>query len=313
MIPARVSDPTVIDEAQIAENVKAGRRPILQFSGRSSYPPVLLAAVNQACARFGDRLDVRFYAHYGDSFEAAVLERLPEVRSLSVDSLTAIDNSDAIARLPHLTRLSFGVFEFDQPSFLAGLDLGRFTRLVLANSRKRNFDLAPLAAARRLTELFLNGHAKNITAISALPALSKVSLAGMPHSRDLAFLGDLASLRSLSLILGSRASIDEFKHRGLTELEILRVRGLQGLGALRRFPRLEDLRVEDQAHVASLDLAGVALERLVLDNCKTLAALDGLETQSRLVGLWASRTRLDLDALVDRAWPTSLEVLALYS
>jgi len=121
MTPARVTDPTVIDEAQLAEHVQAGRRPILQFSQRSSYPPALLTAVNQACARFGDRLDVRFYAHYGDSFDAAVLERLPELRSLSVDSLTAIDNSDAIARL-RLDRYTAGLHEqlpFDHEVVLA--------------------------------------------------------------------------------------------------------------------------------------------------------------------------------------------------
>ncbi len=48
-------------------------------------------------------------------------------------------------------------------------------------------------------------------------------------------------------------------------------------------------------------------------NCKSLEQIQGLETLEELVEFRAARTKLDLQALLERQWPQSVEVLALYS
>jgi hypothetical protein len=126
-------------------------------------------------------------------------------------------------------------------------------------------------------------------------------------------LSDAIGLRSLNLILGGRSSFDEFQHAALEELSIIRVRGVQTLGSLHRFPRLQSLQVEDQLQIQCIDLPGALLRRLLLSNCKNLTRIDGLELLEGLYQLRVLRTKLDLDALAQRNWPASLSVLALYS
>jgi hypothetical protein len=123
---------------------------------------------------------------------------------------------------------------------------------------------------------------RGIEAISALPRLSDVSLSGFPKRHDLAFLNDIAALRSLLIILGSRSSIADFTHAGLRKLSIIWVRQLEELGPLERFRSLDDLTIQDQLRLTSLDIRGLNLRRLAISNCKGLKQIVGLERQTRL-------------------------------
>jgi hypothetical protein len=256
---------------------------------------------------------VRFYGHYGEVFDAAVLAHLPDVQHLSVDCLTHIRNARRIGGLGRLKKLSFGVYRDDDTAILEAFPLEQLTELSLGDNLRKNLDLTPLARARNLTDLGVAGHTRGLAVIAGLPHLARLSLNAIAKRQDLAFLGDAPALRGLSLILGGRPSLDEFRHPGLTDLSIVRVQGLATLGDLGRFPSLTSLVVEDQIRLASLDLAGAALERLVLVNCKTLASVPGLVAQTRLRELRISRTDLDLDALLARDWPATMRVLGLYS
>lgn len=312
MSDARVTDPIAVESGETRAIVKSGRTPSIQFS-KPGYTRELLRAVNRLCAEFEDKLEVRFYGHYQGNFDASVLAELPDVRWLSADCLTAISNEQQIGRLPLLCRLSFGVYQFDSPRFLESINVGQLKELTLSETAKRNFDLAPLKGGRELETLFIQGHTNNIEVLSSLPKLTKLTLSGFPKHKSLQFLSDADSLRSLRLILGGRSSFDELHHSALEELSVVRVRGLETLGSLHRFPSLHSLQVEDQLQIQSVNLVGAALRRVLLLNCKNLARIDGLELLNELSELRVSRTKLDLDALVERDWPTSLRVLALYS
>ena len=277
------------------------------------YSRDLLASLDELCAEFGEQLEVRFYGHYSEDFDASVLSALPHVQRLSVDCLTTITNEQEIGKLPVLKGLRFGVFRFDNAAFLGQIDLARLNWLCLVENDKRNFDLAPLATARALHTLFLHGHSKNVEVIADLPELSTLSLSGFPKRNGLGFLNRAPALRALTLILGGRSSIEDFRHADLEELNIIRVRGLESIGSLARFPHLERLRVEDQLQIRSIDLAGATLREVALANCKNLAELGGLDGLYGLRSFRASQTSLPLDTLVDHAWPPAMEIVALYS
>jgi hypothetical protein len=313
MIEPRITDPSKVDAAMVRAIVQSAGSATIQFS-RAPYSPELLRSVNRLCAELGSLLEVRFYAHYGSCFDASVLADLPDVSWLSVDCLTQIRNEEEMGRLPSLTRLSFGVYEFDRPDFLGTLAGGRLRQLSLTENAKRNLALAPVAQWRALETLFVQGHTRDIELIAGLPNLRSITLNAMPKRQSLAFLSGCASLHSLSLVLGGRSSIEEFGHPGLDELSLIRVRGLEGIGPLDRFPSLRRLRVEDQLQVRCLDLSGGAgLRSLQLFNCKNLEEIRGLGSLRQLRELRVSQTKLDLDALMRREWPPSMEVMALYS
>lgn len=308
----RINDPTKIEPKEITRILAGGAIPTLQFS-RPGYSPHLLKKLNSLCRELGSQIEVRFYGHYREGFDAAVLSNLPDVQWLSVDCLSKISNEDQLWHLPKLNKLSFGVHEFDRPDFLSGFPLEQMTRFVIVENKKRNLDLAPLERCEILDDLFINGHVKNIDVIANLAALKTLSLSSIPKRLALPFVNDVHSLRNLSLCLGGRESIDEIRHHSLEQLRVIRVRGLNTLGDLSRLPALRVLHVEDQIKLESMSLSGVSLHELFVHNCKTLTRIGGLDAQSELAHLRISRTALDLDALLERDWPETMDVLALYS
>lgn len=312
MIETRVTDPQSIDRRRVEAVLDAGRTPTIQFSA-PGYSPALLREINTLCAEFGERVEVRFYGHHSGEFDGDTLAHLPAVCRLSVDCLTRIANPLRLAALPRLAHLSFGVFDFDQPDFLATIGVDRLTTLSLGETRKRNFDLTPLARCARIETLSVEGHHRGAAAIGSLPMLRTLTLRAFPNRENLAFLCNASALRHLTLVLGGRSSIEEFTHSSLEALAILRVRGLAALGGIARFTGLRRLQVEDQIQLESIDLTGAGIERLWLYNCKRLGALAGLETLTALQEFRASLTALDLDALLHREWPVSLQALALFS
>lgn len=274
----------------IADVIRSGRTPVLQFG--EPPPPAQLERADGFCRAFGAGLQIRFFGQRWGVFDTGVLGHLPHVANLSIDTVRAISDFAPVAGLPRLTRLRFGVYDQPDGRFLRTLELPRFTHLTLAENKRRNFDLSPLAEATALEQLFVQGHCRGIKAIAGLPRLCDVSLSGFPARHDLAFLNDLEALRSLFLILGSRKSIAEFTHPRLHALRIVWVRQLEELGALARFESLQDLHIEDQLRLTVLDVRGLKLRRLEIANCKKLERVLGLEGQTDLAHFQARGTRL---------------------
>ncbi|HET9160268.1 MAG TPA: hypothetical protein VFN88_06625, partial [Caulobacteraceae bacterium] len=245
MTGGRLFDPQTIDEGALAAVIARGRTPVIQYS-HPAYPDPVLEQIDRACARFGEAVEVRFFAHRGGAFDATVLRKLPHVANLSLDTLTRIDQPQVVGELEHLKRLRFGVYLIDDTGIVSQIGVERLNRLGLAENKKRNFDLAPLARAKALTHLFVQGHSRNIEAVGGLTELADLSLSGFPSKHDLAFANRVAGLRRLFLILGSRNSIEEFDHAKLERLRIVWVKTLAALGPLGRFPRLREFVLEDQ-------------------------------------------------------------------
>ena len=311
MAGARIFDPVTIDADKIRKIVEADHLPIIQFSA-PTYSAELLRDINRLCVEFDRRIEVRFFAHGRGGFDAAILKHLRDVQRLSLDTLMEIRNEACLGELEHLRRLHFAVYRFTDRAFLARLgNLSQLTHLTIGENAKRDLDLAPLTAAKQLKQLFLVGQHRGIEALADLPQLKHLGLSKTAKQQRLGFVSSIARLRSLFLILGGRTSIDEIHHAGLEDLKIIWVRGLESLDDLTRFPSLHRLQIEDQLQLRTIDLACPQLEDLILHNCKNLERLDGLRDLTQLRCFQVSRTKLDLDALLEYPWPPSLRVCSL--
>ena len=306
-----IDNPTAVSRADVDAILARGQLPTIQFSQPAREG--LLRSVNDLAADYGERLHIRFYGHYSDVFDAAVLALLPDVQWLSVDKLSHIRNERCLAELAKLKKLSFGVHRFSDSGFLDILPLEGLTELAIWESERNSLDLAPLARARLLERLTVSSHRKGLAVIASLPALRDLELWRMPRSQDLAFAGEAPSLRTLKLLLGGRASFDELKQPTLEALTIAYVSGLSSFGAMERFPRLRVLDVQHQGQLRTIDLDGVSLEKLVVMDCKNLETISGLATQDRLREFRIARTKVPLDPLLQQSWPPSLSVLGLYN
>lgn len=307
----RINSPRSIDERQIAQFLSNGANTVvLQFVGNSEYEPRLLEEVNSACKLFGAKLNVRFYGHYSSRFDCEWLRYLPDVRSLNLDCLTSVSNAHEIDRLEHLEEFGFGVFESELPDLLRFSSLLGIRKLILAESRKNNIDLAPLAQYERLQVLFLNSHTRNIEALGRLNGIKRLLLGSMPKKQSLNFVGTMSGLLSLTLILGGRESIHPLAHPGVRHLEVLRVRGFTNID-LSLFPQLEKLCIEDQLHFKSLELERVTpLRWLSIWNCKSFRELGGLSGVRYLDYLFLGKTSIDPEVVFSTA-PKSLKYLAI--
>jgi hypothetical protein len=309
----RVTDAPALSTREIVKTVAQRGRLVVQFSKPGTYPPGTLNALNEACQQVGERLQVRFFGHYGTAFDAGTLRHLPDVQNLAVDCLDEIASEDEIGRLQQLRALSIGVFELNRPDLLTTIKLGQLRRLSLGENRKRNLDLSPLAGALSLEDLHVEGHSKGIVSTAAIPGLRSLTLRAFAKRYPLDFVTSLHALNHLKVILGARTHIDDLSSKSLKILQILRVRGLESLGDLSRLPALSALRVEDQLQLAAIDLTGVKLQRLWLSNCTNLTELAGLDAQDRLQAFFASQVGLELNGLRDLVWPSEMRSVQLSS
>lgn len=311
----RIQNPGSVDRVEIEAKIAAGNHVIVQFS-EPCYSQNLLSRLNNLCGEFGKNLEVRFYGHYRNHFDASIILRyLPDVAALSVDCLLEATNLSALNDLENLRRLSLGVYKLDDRDFLKSLQLQNLERLCLCETAKANFDLTPLQACTKLAEFYLVGHTRNIDCLARLPALRMLSLGQIPSRQSLEFVSKIQNLKRLVIILGGRSSISEIQHSSLEELEILRVLGFSNFDNIDTFPSLRSLAIEDQIRLESIRFASSnkSIQSFRILNCKTLHSLEGLEHLAELKSIRIGTTSLSVDSILNQHLATSLKVFGFYT
>jgi len=281
----RIDNPDKVTEKNVLSAKGAWGLPTIQFSevGQSKR---LLKSINALCKIFGSRLPIRFYGHYQNDFDASVLNHLPDVQWLFIDCLQNISNSDAIFQLPKLKKLSFGVYNYENPDFLNQLNLQELEQLTIGETKKRNIDLALLAKAEKIHSLSIIGHTKNINEVGHMQSLQDLTLNLIGKKNGLEFASKIAKLNSLKIMLGGRQNINEVSHPLLQELQIIRVRGFNNIGDLSRFPRLQRLHLRCSRTALDYDKLS---EFSWPENMQTVALYSGNKKQDDI-----RRKRLDV-------------------
>lgn len=280
------------DRVPVGHFEPGGIQVVDEVVSRTTY----LEWIEQACAALGDGLELRFYDHFDDVFDASVLDHLPGVRRLSIDGLADVRSPEAVARLPRLTSLRFGPRHVSDDGILRALGVERLTDFTLAGTPTPAVDLAPLADAGALRTLRLLGHGKNTEAIGRVTSLTELAIQTSVKF-SLAFISRLLSLESLKFVLGSCASIQSVEGLPtLRDLSCREVRNLEDLGDLERFPGLRRLQVSDQPRVTELRVGplNAALEHLYLYSVPRLHSLTGFSRLPAVKSLFAYDSRLDL-------------------
>lgn len=304
--PQRIQNPGRIDAGAIRAAIAGGQEVLVQFNTLAE-PAPLLADLDALAATCGTALTIRIYGYDPRVFDARILRALPHVASLSIDCHRQAIHLEALGELRHLKRLSLGVYELVQGDILQLDNLRALEYLNLGESARNNIDLAPLRQYAHLASLVIEGHSQHIETLASLPALHDLSLYRIKNTVPLDFISEMSRLDRLLLQLGGRESLAHIEAPLLRKLEVIRVRGLETLGDIGRFPLLQALWVEDQIKLRQIALgANSVLERLNLHTCKTLDSLPGLAILPALRQLSASETMLDIDALLAHGLPASL-------
>jgi len=309
--PARINDPEPAAMPEIRKRLEVGESLIVQFSG-AFYTSAQLQQIDELCATYGERLNVRFFGHYKSTFDANVVRSIPRVVSLNLDCLVNAENVHAIADLPRLQHLALDILDLQNPDVLRFEGLRSLRSLAVGDTRSARIDLGPIAECTFLESLRISGQTHGLDALAELPELRDLTLRSIPKRASLGFVCRIAKLTSLGIVLGGRDNIDEIVHPTLRALELVRIRGLSDVGDLTRFPALATFQVEDQIRIKTIGFPeGCACTSLRLLNCKTLSSLQGLE-RLPLRELRVYGTSLDADSLIPTL-PSTLEICAIYT
>jgi len=195
-------------------------------------------------------VSLRIYGHYQSSTDLTFLHHFPFLERFQAD-VFELQNWDGLSHLPET---------------LKSLSLG---------PTRRKFSLKSVARFSHLTDLYLDGHSKDIAVVGELSALVHVTLRSI-RMPDLAILRTLRQLRTLALKLGGTNKLNLLDQiPSLRYLELWRVRGLEDLSALTMLPELRYLFLQDLTNVRSLPSfrALTNLQRCHVENLKSLSDL----------------------------------------
>ena len=280
------------DSVPIGHFSAGGAEVVDEIVSRTAY----LDLLQQACARLGNGLEVRFFDHDFGEFDASVLDHLDEIRCLSLDGLESVRHPEAVGRLPKLTVLRFGPRRIDNARILGAIGVHRLEHFTLASTPTPALDFAALGDARSMRSLRLLGHGKNTEAVGRLTSLEELAL--QPSSKfSLEFVNGMVSLETLKLVLGNARSIGAIEALpALTDLSFREVRNLEDLGNLERFPRLRRLLVSDQPRITELQVGrrNAALEHIYLYSVPGLATLKGFSDLPALKSFFVYDGRFEL-------------------
>jgi len=129
-LESRITDPKSIDTNLVQGIFDSGQIPTIQFSA-PTYSVKILEEIDDLCCLYQDKIEIRFFDHYQSEFDARILARIPNVVLLSIDCLRKIKNLEQISNLKKISRLNFGVFEFDQKEVLEILPLNKLKHLTM--------------------------------------------------------------------------------------------------------------------------------------------------------------------------------------
>lgn len=233
------------------ELLQGGTALRIQYANTSGYNPESLTRVNELSKAFPGQITLRFWGHMGEAFDFKNFVYLPDVDALTIETMRA-EHWEDVETLPNLKRLVLGINETKDLKILDRLLHDNLQSLILPQIRSKALDLSPLVKAQHLRELSIFGHRKNISSVSQLKGLEVLSFS--PHSKDsYPYIDELPKLRQLEFHLGGRSHIDEVRSDSLTDLRFFQVRGLESLGDLNRFKRLNYLSVENQPRLDKAD------------------------------------------------------------
>lgn len=283
----------------------------IQFSESTGYDAARLAIVNEICGKVGPAVSIRFYAHYSSVIDCAVTSHLPACRSLFLDSHHPINNIGAIASMSPLDKFGINVFDANYDEVLSFSNVQTARTLYIGTNRTQDWNLAPLREFTALMTLSLSGQYRNITAIGELQGLDSLWLNSIPRKASLEFVTRMSRLKKLKVMLGGRDSIDEINHSGITELEVIRVKGLSHID-VSKFPAIEIFKLEDQANISELDISkNPEIKKIYIDNCRSLKYLH-IEGLTKLTSLSIGRTAIDPEYIFENPLPAPLTIFDIW-
>ncbi len=294
----------------ILTKVNEGDNIVIQFDS-PTYSKKMLSSLNKLCERFEDKINVRFHGFQGKEFDFNVLNEINKVKSLTIDCMTntSIVNISALYKLSSIERLEIDIGSLNKKDLLFSKNLYELEKLAIGENGKDNIDLSVLENYYKLSDLSLIKQTANTNTIGKLSNLKKLLLGSFPKSVKLSFINQLKNLSVLKIIFGSRDSIEEVENINVQYLELLHVNSLEKLGDLSRFKNLREILITDQAKVTEIKFSTNCnnLEKVIIQNCKQLKQIVGLNNLTSLKKLHIASTEIDLELLIKNGLPGDIE------
>lgn len=241
-------------------------------------------AINRTLLIQRPDIELHVYGFYNETCNLSFLQRLENIKRLSVDCIQNATGIENISALRNLESLSIGIFNLENLNFLQDLDHEKITDLALAATRSERPDLSCLSQFINLKNLYLEGQQKGIESISALNNLEKLVLHSISVA-NLDFIKDLPSLWSMDIKFGGTKNLtalaekDSIKYIGLWQ-----VQGMDDISVISAMTGLQYFLLQSLPRIISIpDLSWLKdLRRVYLENLKGLKDVSGIEAAPAL-------------------------------
>ena len=227
--------------------------------------------------------DVNRLADYASNFGSV---------DVCISHYSGLSDLSFLQRFPQLRRFDLMDFEFNAFEEFRYLP-DSLESIHLHQTKSTSLSLDFLSRQKRLHTLFLEGHRKNIEAISELHSLEDLTLRSITLP-DLRMFSPLEKLLSLDLKLGGTKCLDGVDSIGrIRFLELWMIKGLVDLSPVMQMPHLQYLRLETLTNLSVLpSFRSLAqLRRIDIQKCKHLVELSPLAEAPALEALFVGYMR----------------------
>ena len=198
----------------------------------------------------GDTLDIvlRGAVTDGDAKALGAFSRKHTRVSLCLSSFTDLNDLSLLAHFPNLNAFYLRNFDFDNFDHLSFLP-ENLDCLYLENTHSKRLSLSFIARHKKLKELFIESHTKDLDAIGSLTELNDLTLRSITLP-NLKLLTPLKKLRALDIKLGGTKNLAELPNIGeLRYLELWMIKGLSDLDAISYVQSLQQIHLENLKNV----------------------------------------------------------------
>jgi hypothetical protein len=254
-------------------------------------------------------IELRAYGFFNEVCDLSFLERMSNVRQLSVNCLQTVTNIEALGSMPQLDALTVGVYSPNSFDFLKLLPAEQIHTLALEATESKKPEVSALSRFTNLKKLYLEGHQKGIEAIGKLPGIEDLTLRSFSKI-DLTILRSLPRLASLDIKLGGTLDLSPISDMSqIKYLELWQIKGLSDIRVISTLTGVQYLFLQTLINVKSLpDLSALtALRRVYLDTMKGLEDISALATAPALEELYFFGIKYA--SADDHAWLMTLPAL----
>ncbi|KYG27744.1 hypothetical protein [Alkalihalobacillus trypoxylicola] len=303
----RVQIKSRLTDEEVHELLNYKALEVIQFQSEIEHNTI--QKLNDILFSVRDDIVLRLFGFTNSKCDVSFLKKLPNLSRLYLECYEMVENLEAITSLKKLKELSLSIYGNESFDILSKIP-DTLEELVLDETKSKKPDLTVLERFKKLRELVIVGHTKNIKALGKLENLECVTLTSVT-TKNLEFLFPLKKLWNLTIHYGGIKNFSAIEGmNNIKYLELSEIRGLADISFVSTLLGLQYLSLQNLRNIEALPPLNNLnnLKKVALNNMKGLKEIESLGYAPSLVEFthWSARN-MNVEDYVPLLRNTSLD------